>query len=203
MIATISNNIASTTLSSNTANIASNSTNIASFPALPPGEEIYDLMDTLSMSFPWFDSIKEIVLIVIGVIIISYFYKWLISPVIKKRVPIDQSPETHAIRAIKRLKLSDVWKNRDIKTICEKVASILKNYALEAYKIGIGDAATTDEFIIDIINCKIKNSILSEIKNILNYCDDVRYTGGNVDNIKPEDLIQTLENLIHTEGWIK
>lgn len=201
MIATLSENITTATASIASGSIASTTNNVASIPALPPGEEIYDIMDTLSLDYPWFTIIKEALFIIVFILLIYYFYKWLISPVIRKRYKIVQSPEIQAMRAIKRLKLSDIWKNKDIKSICENVAAILKNYTQDAYNIGIGAAATTDEFIPDLIDGRVKNSILSKIKDILEYCDNIRYTGSFDNIMEPEELVGLLENIINTEGW--
>ena len=195
-----------TTIASPTAAVAASASatpNVASIPALPPGEEIYDLMGSQSMEYPCMSLIGQIALVALCLYLIWLFYSWLTAPVERKRVPIVQSPETQALRAIKRLKLSEIWEKRNIKSICENVAAILKNYALDAYKIGIGAAATTDEFVVDIINEKVRNEITSKIRKMLDYCDEIRYTGINNESVKQEELVNSLEELINTRGWRK
>ena len=201
MTASVTTTIASSTAAA--AASASASSNVASIPALPPGEEIYDLMGSQSMEYPWMSLIWQIALVALCLYLIWLFYSWLTAPVERKRVPIVQSPETQALRAIKRLKLSEIWEKRNIKSICENVAAILKNYALDAYKIGIGAAATTDEFVVDIINEKVRNEITSKIREMLDYCDEIRYTGINNESVKQEELVNSLEELINTRGWRK
>ena len=201
MTASVTTTIASSTAAA--AASASASSNVASIPALPPGEEIYDLMGSQSMEYPWMNLIGQIALVALCLYLIWLFYSWLTAPVERKRVPIVQSPETQALRAIKRLKLSEIWEKRNIKSICENVAAILKNYALDAYKIGIGAAATTDEFVVDIINEKVRNEITSKIREMLDYCDEIRYTGINNESVKQEELVNSLEELINTRGWRK
>ena len=203
MTATGTSIIASSTLASTTASVASSTTKIASMPALPPGEEIYDLMGTFSLSYPWGKLVLEILIVIFCIYLIWLFYSWLITPVERKRIPIVQSPEVQALRAIKRLKLSDIWEKRNLKSICENVAAILKNYALDAYKISLGAAATTDEFVLDIINGKVKNEVTSKIKEMLNFCDEIRYTGNTSNSFNQEDLVNSLEELINTRGWRK
>ena len=203
MTATGTSIIASSTLGSATANVASSASNVASMPALPPGEEIYDLMGTFSMSYPWGKLAIEILIVIVCIYLIWLFYSWLITPVERKRVPIVQSPEVQALRAIKRLKLSEIWEKKNLKSICENVAAILKNYALDAYKISLGAAATTDEFVLDIINGKVKNEVTSKIKEMLNFCDEIRYTGNTNNSFNQEDLVNSLEELINTRGWRK
>lgn len=203
MLATETTIIASSTLASNTTALASATNKVASFPALPPGEEIYDLMGSFTMSYPWLKLVGEIALIATGFVIIYLFYSWITTPVERKRKPIVQSPETQALRAIKRLKLSEIWEQHNTKAICENVAAIIKNYALDAYKVSIGAAATTDEFVYAIINAEIKNTVLSEIKEMLEYCDEVRYTGNYTERFSQEDLVKSLENLINIKGWTK
>ncbi|MBR4570610.1 MAG: hypothetical protein IKO19_08130 [Candidatus Riflebacteria bacterium] len=201
MIATETSTIASS--AAVTAKAASASSNVASIPALPPGEEIYDLMGSQSMEYPWMSLIWQIAIVVLCLYLLWLFYSWLTAPVERKRVPIVQSPEVQALRAIKRLKLSEIWEKRNIKSICENVAVILKNYALDAYNIGIGAAATTDEFVVDIINEKVRNEVTSKIKEMLSFCDEIRYTGSNNAYIEQEELVNSLEELINTRGWRK
>ena len=64
MTATGTSIIASSTLASTSASVASSTTKIASMPALPPGEEIYDLMGTFSMSYPWGKLLIEIIIVI-------------------------------------------------------------------------------------------------------------------------------------------
>ncbi|MBQ2593102.1 MAG: hypothetical protein II567_07465 [Candidatus Riflebacteria bacterium] len=201
MIATETSTIASS--AAVTAKAASVSSNVASIPALPPGEEIYDLMGTQTMDYPWMSLLGQIALAILCLYLLWLFYSWLTAPVERKRVPIVQSPEVQAIRAIKRLKLSEIWEKRNIKSICENVAVILKNYAYDEYKIGIGAAATTDEFVMAVINEKVRNEVTSKIKEMLNFCDEIRYTGSDNAYIEQEDLVNTLEGLINTRGWRK
>ena len=203
MLATSSSTIASSTIASATAVSASASANIASAPALPPGEEIYDLMGSVTMNYPWLELLGEIAIAIVALVLIWLFYSWLTAPVERIRKPIVQSPETQAFRAIKRLKLSSIWEKRDLKSICENVASILKSYTYDVYKLSIGAAATTDEFIPALIDGSVKNDILSEIKEMLNYCDEVRYTGNSINGIEQEELVKKLENLINTKNWLK
>ncbi len=201
MLATETSTIVTSTIASATASTATASANVASAPALPPGEEIYDLMGSVTMSYPWLQLLGEIAIAIIALLLIWYFYSWITAPVERVRKPIIQSPETQAFRAIKRLKLSNIWEKRDIKSICENVAAILKNYTYDVYKISIGAAATTDEFIPALIDGSIRNDILSEIKEMLEYCDEVRYTGESNNEIEQEELITKLEKLINTGRW--
>ena len=201
MIATETSTIASSAaVAAKTASVPSN---VASIPVLPPGEEIYDLMGTQTMDYPWLSLIGQIALVIFCLYLLWLFYSWLTAPVERKRVPIVQSPEVQALRAIKRLKLSEIWEKRNIKSICENVSVILKNYALDAYNIGIGAAATTDEFIVDIINEKVRNEVTSKIREMLNFCDEIRYTGSDNAYIEQEALVKTLEELINTRGLRK
>ncbi len=201
MLASETSTIASSTIASATISSASATTNIATAPALPPGEEIYDIMGTVNMSYNWLQLVFEILMVIVCIYLLWLFYSWITAPVERERKPIIQSPETQAFRAIKRLKLSSIWEQRDIKSICENVAAILKNYTFDVYKLGIGAASTTDEFIPALINGEIKNNILSEIKEMLEFCDEVRYTGNTNNNIPQEVLVKKLENLINTRGW--
>lgn len=187
-------------ISSQTASVTAS---VATAPALPPGEEIYDIIGSVPLPYPWLSLAGQIVLYILGFYLLFLFYKWLTKPVELVRKPIWQSPETQAFRAIKRLKLSEVWEQRNIKAVCENVAAILKNYALDAYKLSIGAAATSDEFIPALIDGKVINQIVSEVKEVLEYCDEVRYTGNSSDKYKPDDLVAVLEKLINTKGWCR
>ena len=201
MLASETSTIASSIIASQSISTATATTNIATAPALPPGEEIYDLMGSVNMSYPWLQLLGEIAIVIVCLFLLWLFYTWLTAPVERERKHIKQSPETQAVRAIKRLKLSSIWEQRDIKSICENVASILKNYTYDVYMLSIGAAATTDEFISALIDGEIKNNILAEIKEMLDFCDEVRYTGNTNQNISQEELVDKLENLINTRGW--
>ena len=203
MLATETPTIASNTLASSSGTIASSGSNIATAPVLPPGEEIYDILDSVSMGYPWLELLSKILLTVISLYLLYLFYAWLIAPVEKKRKPIIQTPETQALRAIKRLKLSNIWEEGDIKSICENVAAILKSYTYDKYKLSLGAAATTDEFIPSLVDGRIKNPILAKIRKILEYCDQIRYTGNTETIINQENLVDELENLINTKEWVK
>ena len=200
MLASTTENIIATTTS--TASVASATSAASQTPKLPPlGEEIFDIAGTVDMSYPWLLLFEKIALAAVGLGIVWLIYKMLTAPVERVRKPIVQSPEVMAKRAIKRMKLSEIWEKQDIKSICENVAAILKNYALDEYKISIGAAATSDEFIPDLINGHVRNEVLSEIRNLLAYCDEIRYTGSENDSRTPESLVDSLEKLISIKGW--
>lgn len=200
MLASTTENIIATTTS--TASVASATSAASQTPKLPPlGEEIFDIAGTVDMSYPWLLLFEEIALAAVGLGIVWLIYKMLTAPVERVRKPIVQSPEVMAKRAIKRMKLSEIWEKQDIKSICENVAAILKNYALDEYKLSIGAAATSDEFIPDLINGHVRNEVLSEIRNLLAYCDEIRYTGSENDSRTPESLVDSLEKLISIKGW--
>lgn len=200
MLASTTENIIATTTS--TASVASATSAASQTPKLPPlGEEIFDIAGTVDMSYPWLLLFEKIALAAVGLGIVWLIYKMLTAPVERVRKPIVQSPEVMAKRAIKRMKLSEIWEKQDIKSICENVAAILKNYALDEYKLSIGAAATSDEFIPDLINGHVRNEVLSEIRNLLAYCDEIRYTGSENDSRTPESLVDSLEKLISIKGW--
>lgn len=200
MLASTTENIIATTTS--TASVASATSAASQTPKLPPlGEEIFDIAGTVDMCYPWLLLFEKIALAAVGLGIVWLIYKMLTAPVERVRKPIVQSPEVMAKRAIKRMKLSEIWEKQDIKSICENVAAILKNYALDEYKLSIGAAATSDEFIPDLINGHVRNEVLSEIRNLLAYCDEIRYTGSENDSRTPESLVDSLEKLISIKGW--
>jgi len=91
----------------------------AKLPPLPPGEEIYDLMPVVSMTFPWWEYLLYFMAIVAAAWLVSRIYRWLISEPVRERRHIQPDPEKMAFRAIKRLQLSPVWQNRQMKEICE------------------------------------------------------------------------------------
>lgn len=202
MLASTTENIIATTTS--TANVASVTSVASQTPQLPPmGEEIFDILGTVGMSYPWLMLVGKIAMAAVCLCLVWLFYKWVTAPVKRVKKIIVQSPEVMAKRAIKRMKLSEIWENRNIKSICENIVAILKNYALDEYKLSIGAAATTDEFIPDLINGHVKNEVLSEVKLLLEYCDEVRYTGRENNSRTPESLVETLEKLIDIKGWRK
>ena len=201
MVSTSTTNIIATATASGIASSTSVATEALKVPHF--GEEIFDIAGTASMAYPWLNFAEQILLWVIGLGMVIGLYKWLTAPVERKRKQIVQSPEVQALRAIKRMRLSEFWEKRNLKAVCENSVAILKNYAYETYKISIGAAATSDEFIPALINSKVKNEVLATIKSMLNYCDEVRYTGKETNGMSQEELVNILEKLINTKGWRK
>ena len=179
------------------------STEVASVPPLLPGEEIYDITSAVTMPYPWLNDIVCGGIVLIVLLAIYFFYRWLTAPVERIRKEIKQSAETQAHRAIKRLQLSDVWQRNDIKAICENVAAILKNYAQDKHNIGIGAAATSDEFINYLLDGKVRNEIMSDVRDMLGFCDEIRYMALENTQFTSESLVETLTKLIDAGGWTK
>lgn len=175
----------------------------ASLPTLPPGEEIYDIMPPHGLQYPWWELIAQ-VLVVVGVFYVLWlFYRWLTMPVIRERKPMVQSPQKQAQRAIARLKLSPVWQQRQLKEICEVFASILKTYAREGFGLGIGAAATTDEFMASLQGGRVMKQIVADARELLFVCDQIKYTGQEQHEKTPEDLVEILQSLVLKEEWRK
>lgn len=174
----------------------------ASLPTLPPGEEIYDIMPPQGLQYPWWELVVQTLLVVAIFYLLWLFYCWLTMPVVRERKPVVQSPKKQAQRAIARLKLSPVWQQRQLKEICEIFASILKTYAREGFGIGIGAAATTDEFMAGLRG-RVMKEVVSEAGELLMICDQIKYCGLERHEKTPEDLLKMLEKLIVKEEWQK
>lgn len=182
---------------------ASNSAGVATCPALPAGEEIYDLMPPQSLAYPWWSLVAQALAAVAVFYLLWLFYRWLTQPVVKLRQPVRQSPQKQAFRAIERLKLSPVWEQRQLKEICETLAQILKSYARDAFAIGMGEPATTDELLNSLQSGKISGAVYGQIKDLLMVCDQIKYTGLEFHKKTQEELIEDLRQLISLEGWKK
>lgn len=174
---------------------------IASYPALPPGEEIYDLMPPQTLNYPWWQLVLQVATVVMVFYLLWLFYRWITSPVVRQRKAIVQSPQKQALRAIERLKLSPVWQQRHLKEICEILPGILKTYAHDGFGLGIGAAATSDELMRSLLNGRIANSICSEIKELVTACDLIKYAGVVEYKKSPDELLAMLHKLVVREGW--
>ncbi|HPT47713.1 MAG TPA: hypothetical protein PLM07_17680, partial [Candidatus Rifleibacterium sp.] len=85
---------------------------VASMPALPPGEEIFDLMPPQGMAYPWLQLLWQAAGVVLAFWLLWLFYRWLTEPVPRTVRVLNQNPQKLALRAIERLKLSPVWQQR-------------------------------------------------------------------------------------------
>ncbi len=183
-----------------TAAVASQTTQPA-LPALPPGEEIYDLMPAHSVGLPILHVIGQALAVVAVFWLLWLFYRWLTTPVQRPRRKLELSPQQMALRAIARLERSPVWQQRQMKEICESVAAILKTYAHDAYSIGIGAAATTDEFIESFRRNGISSSVFARIRDLMNDCDEIKFTGIQADPGLASGMLKELKQLVVQEGW--
>lgn len=185
-----------------TANFAASATvAVASQPALPPGEEIYDLMPAHTFGLP----IGSILLQVLSVIVVFWllwqFYCWLTSPVQRPERCLELSPQQMALRAIARLERSPVWQEREMKDICENLAGILKTYMHDAFSVGIGPAATTDELLESLKNRGIVGTVFAGSRDLLNACDYIKFTGAQADKSLATGMLADLKKLVTSEEW--
>ncbi len=172
----------------------------AKLPPLPPGEEIYDLMPVVSMTFPWWEYLLYFMAIVAAAWLVSRIYRWLISEPVRERRHIQPDPEKMAFRAIKRLQLSPVWQNRQMKEICETLVFILKSFLLEKYHIGIGPAATSDEMLQTLVNGKAEPELRRRVNDLFDVCDRIKFMGERVE-VPAEELVDRVAALIRDRGW--
>lgn len=170
-------------------------------PALPPGEEIYDLMPAHSVGLPILHILGQALLVVAVFWLLWLFYRWLTTPVQRPRRKLELSPQQMALRAIARLERSPVWQQRQMKEICESVAAILKTYAHDAYAIGIGAAATTDEFLESFRRNSKASSLFARSRDLLNDCDQIKFAGVEGDPDLAAGMLSELKQLITQEGW--
>ncbi len=169
-------------------------------PPLPPGEEIYDLMPTLTMSLPWLSYLFKIFVVVLVIYCLYRLYIWMITEPIRVRPPLVVSPEKAAFRAIERLRLSPVWQQRQMKEICETLTFILKSYLFERYQVGLGPAATSDEFLRSLAEKNPAPELKKRVAELFAACDRVKFMGES-SQIAAEDLLESVWQLIKSEGW--
>ena len=174
---------------------------VASQPALPPGEEIYDIMPARMVALPLGHLLTQVVVVIVAFWLLWLFYRWLITPVHRQRRRIELSPQQMALRAIARLERSPIWQQRQMKEICECLASILKTYAQEAYEVGIGPAATTDELLESLKIGGIASQVFARTRALLNRCDVIKFTGAQADSALAESMLEELRELVANEGW--
>ncbi len=170
-------------------------------PALPPGEEIYDLMPVHSVGLPILHVLGQALLVVAVFWLLWLFYRWLTTPVQRPRRKIELSPQQMALRAIARLERSPVWQQRQMKEICENIAGILKTYAHDAYAIGIGAAATTDEFLESFRRNGMATAIFARSRDLLNDCDQIKFAGVEGDPDLAAGMLNELKQLVTQGDW--
>jgi hypothetical protein len=183
-----------------TATATATASSSSSLPVLPPGEEIYDLMPPVWMAFPWWEWFGKAFLVLLAVIALYKFYNWLISEPQRVRPVIRQSPQKQALRALKRLKLSPVWSQKQMKEISETLVFILKSYIKEEYEIGLGAAATSDEMLVSLKAQNTSSAIIKEVRELFGICDRIKFTGIPCD-ADAEKMADIVEQLLHKKGW--
>lgn len=172
----------------------------SSLPVLPPGEEIYDITKPVSMPYPWLEKILVVLAYLIAIWVMYKMLKWLLTPAkrVKKELPpID--PLKAAMRSLIRLQKSPLWENGQVKDVCEQIVFILKSFIKLKYNIGLGAAATTDE-LLESLRKNIKNkSFISKTKDLLYFCDNIKYAKGELGSTTFSDLIKKTEVLLKWE----
>lgn len=186
---------------SNSQNFLSVATIASALPDLPPGEEIYDLMPGASLPMPWGQVALQSLGWVLAIWLLIMFYQWLVGPVKVQRHLKPQSPQKLAIRAIKRLRISPIWEQRQHKEICETIAAILKTYLRDAYEAGLGPPATTDEFLRALMEAGISSEMRKKSAVLLNACDQIKFAGASNDNVDEKELLASLEEMILSKRW--
>ncbi|MGM0599947.1 MAG: hypothetical protein ACQETH_09050 [Candidatus Rifleibacteriota bacterium] len=171
-----------------------------SLPELPPGEEIYDLMPFAKLAFPWLYWFLQLLIFLFAIFVFFKLWRWLNTEPEKVRKPIIQSPEKQAERALRRLKLSPVWNNRQMKEICEVLVKILKTFIKQKYDIGLGAAATSDEMMESLNKENIAKGVLKDIGDLFNTCDRIKYTGKTYE-ADAEKLASLVKKLILSRRW--
>ncbi len=174
---------------------------VASGSVLPPGEEIFDLMPPQSLPYPIWQLLLQTAAIVLAFWLLWLFYRWLTAPVQRPRAVLQQSPQKLAMRAIERLKLSPVWQQRQMKEICETVAAVLKTYAHDGCRIGLGVSSTSDEFLDSMAAAKVSGEIMKTAGEFLDICDRIKFAGKNDSEMTPEMLVDKLVLLVNHRGW--
>ncbi|MBU1107199.1 MAG: hypothetical protein KKB51_11065 [Candidatus Riflebacteria bacterium] len=184
------------------ANFAASATvAVASPPALPFGEEIYDLMPAKIVALPIGYLLMQVATVLVAFWLLWLFYRWLTTPVHRQRRRIELSPQQMALRAIARLERSPIWQQHQMKEICESLAGILKVYAQDAYRVGIGSAATTDELLESFRCGGISGQVFARARDLLNQCDLIKFTGAQVDSTLAEEMLEDLRHLVTNEVW--
>ncbi|GAB4276425.1 MAG: hypothetical protein Kow0029_18370 [Candidatus Rifleibacteriota bacterium] len=171
-------------------------------PALPPGEEIYDLMSPVAMPYPWLTLVLKFILGLLALYIVYRFWNWIRIEPVRIRTRIIQSPEKLAERAIERLKLSPVWEKRQMKEICEALVVILKTYLHDAHGIGLGAAATSDEMIEAMRRQNVPSEALKKCSELFDICDRIKFTGKVVE-ADAENLLAVVKELVSPGVWSK
>jgi hypothetical protein len=176
---------------------------VSSLPALPPGEEIYDLRGPVTVPFPWAETILWYALLG-GLVWLTYrLLLWVTRPVAVLAPPPPPPPDPleEALKALQRLRASPIWEQAQVKDICEALPAILKQYLRDRFSLGLGPAATTDELLRDLRNESISAGITVLVADTMNLCDAVKYAKGNLGNLTLEDLLARTRDLIIRKDW--
>ena len=173
-----------------------------SLPALPPGEEIYDVALPVGLPYPWLHFFLHYAGICLIIWLVYRLYIWFITPAPmkkKKLPPID--PLVEALRALERLKKSPLWENGQVKDVCEQLTVILKHFLKSKFNLGIGVAATSDELIASMRTAEVERTLIRLSLELFDICDSVRYAKGHLGTTTFDDLLSSVKTLLTREDW--
>ena len=174
----------------------------AALPELPPGEEIYDIKNPVEVPFPWLYALTVVLLTtLVGWAILKLYLRCIEIIEERKKIlpPIDHLKE--ALKALDRLRISPIWENGSIKDICESVAGIFKVFLKNRFSLGLGAAATSDELLGDLRFEKIPENLVQTADRVMSVCDAVKFAKGDLGDMTPDSLVETVKNMLLSEEW--
>ncbi|MBF0410448.1 MAG: hypothetical protein HQM10_24090 [Candidatus Riflebacteria bacterium] len=171
--------------------------------SLPAGEEIFDIHPPVDIPYPWGLWLVYLLVVMIAVLAVHYFLNLLAE---KRREallapPPPPDPFDVAMKALRKLKNSKIWKNQSVKDICEQLALILREFLKAKHGLGIGKASTSDELIEDLYRKKIVYNLVKEIEILSERLDGVKYAGKTLSDSTPDSLFEKVSELISCRSW--
>ncbi|MBF0544931.1 MAG: hypothetical protein HQM08_10880 [Candidatus Riflebacteria bacterium] len=171
--------------------------------SLPPGEEIFDIRPPVAIPYPW----GTWLLYFITICVVLFLIKFVMTMIREREEkalnapPPPPDPLEEALKAMRRLKTSSIWKNGAVKDICEVLALILREFLKAKYSLGLGKASTSDELVDELFQKKIANELVRKVENLSTVLDGVKYAGENLHGQTLEDLHQRVLDLINCREW--
>lgn len=141
-------------------------------PAEDPGSKWYDFLPDFITDYWW---IYFVVLILLAIGLYIYYRIKKGKPIRLPFVPVPKvlPPYEEAMQALSELKGQSLWQNGQEKEYYSKITDILRHYINRRFGVEAMEMTTTQ--ILDVLNHEDAKDAKSELKEILNAADFVKF----------------------------
>ena len=188
-----------------TSTLASPTNGVATgLPALPPGEEIYDLNPARMIPLPWLSLALQLLVVLVALWVLWRLSLYLLNQGLHEEPeppPPPPDPLEEALEALQRLKTHLTAGGVNEKDLCERLAGILKVFVHRRVQAGFGGGSTTDELIAALRGQQIETALIQDVEQVQTLGDAVKFARGSLGALTPAEMVAGYETLIKRPEW--